>query len=50
MADQGGFARAAEGDEGEDVGFGALPGVVEAAELGVAAYEKRSRDGKAAEV
>src|SRR4051812_5536343 len=48
--DQGGFADASEGDQGEDVGFRVLPGGVEAGELGLAADEMRAGDGEAAEV
>jgi hypothetical protein len=48
--DQGGFADASEGDEGEDVDFRVLPGGVEAGELGLAADEMRTGDGEAAEV
>src|SRR5215210_897035 len=48
--DQGGFADASEGDEGEDVGARVLPGGVEAGELGLAADEVWAGDGEAAEV
>jgi hypothetical protein len=50
VADQGGFARAAEGDEGEDVDSRVLPSGVEPGELGFAADQERSGDGQAAEV
>jgi hypothetical protein len=50
VADQGGLARAAEGDQGEDVGGGVVPGGVEAGELGFSAEEEGAGDGEAAEV
>ena len=50
VADQGGLAHASEGDEGEDVEAGVLPGGVEAGELGFPADQEGAGDGEAAEV